>query len=123
MRRLMTYAVVALAAVAATAFAEPEKKTTRSAEDLCAFGKSMVDAGHPEAAIAFLEEAVAMKPAFADAYELLGDAYALSGRNEKAVAAYEKFLALAPLDPRAGDVSKFVQEHRPSPAPKSHKQG
>jgi cytochrome c-type biogenesis protein CcmH/NrfG len=99
-------------------FAE-EKKPARSAQELAAFGKNMLEAGHPEAAIAFLEEAVAMQPAFADAYELLGDAYAFSGRNDKAVRAYEKFLALAPLDPRAGDVSKFVQDHRPAPANKS----
>jgi Tfp pilus assembly protein PilF len=96
-----------------------EEKKTRTPEELVAFGRTMLDSGHPEAAIAFLEEAVSMNPSYADAYELLGDAYALSGRNDKAVEAYEKFLALAPHDPRATDVARFVAGHKPAPAGKS----
>ncbi len=119
----LSLSVVALSVFALTASAEPPKKVTRSAEELAAFGKTMLDGGHPEAAVAFLEEAVTMKPAFADAYESLGDAYALTNRNDKAVEAYEKFLALAPLDPRAADVSKFVQAHRPAPPAKTGKSG
>ncbi len=113
--------------VAGSAFADPGKTqapakssaTKRSARELSEFAKTFLDRGHPEAAIGLLEEAVAQEPDYAEAYMLLGDAYALGGRNDKAVEAYEKFLALAPLDPRAKEVTGFVRANRPSKPGKS----
>jgi len=113
---------LALSLAARTARADSPRKP-KTAEEIAAFGKTMLDNGHPEAAIAFFEEAVAIKPSYTDAYEWLGDSYALCGRSAKAVEAYEKFLALAPHDPRARDVSKFVQDHRPAATSKSIKSG
>lgn len=114
MRNVASQLLVSVIALGlSTAALAGEGRRMRSPAELTAFGKELLDKGHPEAAIAFLEEATAVDPSHADAYLALGDAYALSGRVEKAIASYEKFLALSPADPRAADVVRYVQGAKP----------
>jgi tetratricopeptide (TPR) repeat protein len=92
---------------------ESAKSDGRSASELYAFSKTLLSGGHPEAALPFLEAVISIQPANADAYELLGDAFVMSGRDDKAVETYEKFLAVAPpLDPRAAELNRFIELHR-----------
>ncbi len=54
------------------------------------------DAGDPHAAILLLTELVASGQAYADAFNLLGLAYAMVGRREEAIAEFDRSLALNP---------------------------
>ncbi len=54
------------------------------------------DAGDPHAAILLLTELVRSGEAYADAFNLLGLAYAMVGRREEAVAEFDRSLALNP---------------------------
>jgi cytochrome c-type biogenesis protein CcmH/NrfG len=98
--------------VALGARAEERRVARRSPEELLTFAKSILKSGHPQAALAFLEDVVASNPGWADPYETLGDAYSLCGRSSAAVQAYEKFLTLAPKDPRAEVISRAAADLR-----------
>ena len=74
------------------------RRNALSADELLVFARTMLERGHPEAAIPFLEEVTALQPGRPKAYELLGDAYASADRADRAIDNYEKFLALAPPD-------------------------
>jgi Flp pilus assembly protein TadD len=104
--------VVSVATAGSVALAQPAPAHP-TPQKLLAFGRSMLNAGHPQAALAFLEEAVTISPSLADGYELLGDAWTTVGRFDKAVVAYEKFLALAPADPRAKLITRAVADLKP----------
>ena len=108
--------VLALSAAPAAAWAEDPKPRHPTARDLVAFAREMVDRGHPDAALAFIEDAIAMEPGNADTYELLGDTYVRVGLYEKAIKAYEKLLTLAPHCSRAVEVTRWLAQRRSAKA-------
>ena len=58
-------------------------------------GNEWLKAGEPTKAVAFLEDAVRSDPAFTAAWKLLGKAFAESGNQPEALAAYERGIAVA----------------------------
>ncbi len=59
-------------------------------------GRTYAQIGQLEQAVRFLEQAVALKPAYQEAYNELGVAYASLGAVEKAVATWQELVALHP---------------------------
>jgi tetratricopeptide (TPR) repeat protein len=113
LRLLVIPGLMGVLAVAAAA--EPATKHhARSAEELMFFGQTLLDRGHPDAAIPLFEEVTAMQPDYAKAYELLGDAHALLGQSDKAINMYEKFLVLAPGDSDATAIHRYIADNRTS---------
>jgi serine/threonine-protein kinase len=59
-------------------------------------GHVLVGQGRPKEAIPALRNALALRPAFADAHDGLGKAWARLGRLDRAIAAYRRAIALQP---------------------------
>ena len=59
-------------------------------------GRTYAQVGQLEQAVRFLEQAIALKPAYPEAYNELGVAYASLGDLEKAVETWEELVALHP---------------------------
>ena len=59
-------------------------------------GRTYAQVGQLEQAVRFLEQAIALKPAYQEAYNELGVAYASLGELEKAVETWEELVALHP---------------------------
>lgn len=93
-------------AEAQVAFAALPATDPRQAEIAYYLGALALRRGTPAEALPLLERAVALDPAYARAYQALGDAYGLSaqkagllsklGLAKKCLASYEKAVALAP---------------------------
>ena len=64
--------------------------------------------GDLNAAAAAFEQAIALKPDYAKAYEMLGYVRLNQGKLPEAKAAFAKFLELAPTDPNAADIKKTL---------------
>jgi cytochrome c-type biogenesis protein CcmH/NrfG len=112
-------AVLAVAAVllpsapaVADDLANPVYADQKDAKSLTAYAAKLIEDTHCSAAIPFLQLAVEVDPSYADAYLNLGIAYADGGRADKAIEAYERYLALRPQDPRRADVEKIIAEYR-----------
>jgi len=72
-------------------------------------GAALLEARHfPEAAAEY-RRAVAMEPFWSDAWLGLGDAERMSGHAAEAIAAYERYLGLAPR--REASIAQAVQGH------------
>ncbi|HSN92719.1 MAG TPA: tetratricopeptide repeat protein, partial [Anaeromyxobacteraceae bacterium] len=73
---------------------------------LVGLARALYDANRPLEARASLERSVAVEPAYAAAYLLLGTIHQEEGRNAEARAAYERFLELEPR----GEQARVVRE-------------
>lgn len=103
MRRLFCMAVLAVAAWGLTGCVgqAPTTATPTAPPDLAEAlesAKALLEAKEPQRAIAILEEAAKAEPPSAEAFFLLGNAYAQVGRLEEAEEAYRSALELRPDD-------------------------
>jgi tetratricopeptide (TPR) repeat protein len=82
------------------------------------YGAALVEARRPAEAVPILERVVRREPFWADARLELGRAYEGSGRRGEALAAYERYLELAPRADasRAAAVRRRMERLRAAPA-------
>lgn len=83
-----------------------------SAEPYLHVGRVLSSERQYAEAAGFLEEAARRAPAWADPYTELGLLEVQAGRDERALAALEKSVALDPFNTRAGNSLKLVRELR-----------
>ncbi|MBU2690780.1 MAG: tetratricopeptide repeat protein [Candidatus Eisenbacteria bacterium] len=80
------------------------------------YGEGLLAAGRVEEAEQEYETAVRIDSTFFNAYFMLGTIYQQGSKPEQAVAAYQKFLELAPADPRAERAHTALRELRAAQA-------
>jgi tetratricopeptide (TPR) repeat protein len=85
-----------LPAVRGKAAPKPAKPPAKTAQDLLASGYAAYDSGDYARASADCNEAVRLKPDFADAYNNRGNAYYGKGDYARAIADYEQALRIDP---------------------------
>lgn len=100
-------AVWAMLLVGARAAAEPSAQAVRAAKQHYTEGKKFQDAANYDAAVVEYEAAYKLAPKPVLLFNI-GQCYRLKGDKERAIAAYEQFLAAAPDDPVAGDAREYV---------------
>ncbi|MCK6546634.1 protein kinase [Myxococcota bacterium] len=88
--------------------AAPSPESFTSATDAYEAGARLIGAGQPGDAIALLNRALALNPAYADAHRLLGDAYAATSNPDRAATHYKTFLALRPNADEAPAVKRAL---------------
>jgi serine/threonine-protein kinase len=86
-----------------------EKLEFASAEAAFRYGDEQLKAKRHAESIQALEQALAMNPAYADAYRRLGDAHLSAGHLEKARSAYEKYKKLRPDAPDAEAIEQLLE--------------
>src|SRR2546428_12540767 len=100
MRTLTALTILAAIGVAPSAGANdlshPLYANKKDAKSLTAYAPKLIADDHCTAAIPFLQMAIEVDPAYAEAYLDLGIAYADGGRDDKALQAYERYPALRP---------------------------
>jgi len=107
MARARGLVVVALLLVGARASAEPSPQAVKAAKQHYSDGKKFQDAANYDAAIVEYEAAHKLAPKPVLLFNI-GQCYRLKGDKQKAIDAYEAFLAAAPDDPIAGDAREYV---------------
>ncbi len=98
---------MALLVVGARASAEPSAQAVKAAKQHYVDGKKFQDAANYDAAIVEYEAAYKLAPKPVLQFNI-GQCYRLKGDKQKAIDAYEAFLAAAPDDPVAGDAREYV---------------
>lgn len=99
--------LVAVLLVAARAQAEPSAQAVKAAKQHYIEGKKFQDAANYDAAIVEYEAAHKLAPKPVLLFNI-GQCYRLKGDKQKAIDAYEQFLAAAPDDPVAADARDYV---------------
>jgi hypothetical protein len=108
MSRARVWLVVALLlGVGARASAEPSPQAVKAAKQHYTEGKKFQDAANYDAAIVEYEAAYKLAPKPVLLFNI-GQCWRLKGDKQKAIDAYEQFLAAAPDDPVAGDAREYV---------------
>ncbi len=97
----------ALLLVAARAEAEPSPQAVKAAKQHYTDGKKFQDAANYDAAVVEYEAAYKLAPKPVLLFNI-GQCYRLKGDKQKAIDAYEQFLAAAPDDPVAADAREYV---------------
>src|SRR5512137_2492272 len=105
-RMVGVVAVVAVLLVGARASAEPSPQAVKAAKQHYVDGKKFQDAANYDAAIVEYEAAHKLAPKPVLLFNI-GQCYRLKGDKQKAIDAYEQFLAAAPDDPVAGDAREY----------------
>lgn len=105
MGRLIAVAAVAL--VCARAGAEPSPQAVKAAKQHYLDGKKFQDAANYDAAIVEYDAAYKLAPKPQLLFNI-GQCWRLKGDKQKAIDAYEAFLAAAPDDPVANDAREYV---------------
>lgn len=93
------------------------------AADLTGKGLTYIDpGGNRDAAILQFNEAIAECPEYVDAYNYRGQAYAVLGKNDKAISDFNKVIELSSDPVTDGEAQKFIAslgaappQHQPSP--------
>jgi tetratricopeptide (TPR) repeat protein len=93
------------------------------AADLTGKGLTYIDpGGNRDAAILQFNEAIAECPEYVDAYNYRGQAYAVLGRNDRAISDFNKVIELSSDPVTDGEAQKFIAslgaappQHQPSP--------
>lgn len=75
-------------------------------------GRVALDQGDHKGAIDHLEKAIEMKRDYAEAYRELGTAHYMAGEPKQAIAAYERYLKLAPDAPDRVKIEEAIRELR-----------
>lgn len=91
---------------------EYDRLSPGSAEPYLEVGRVLASERQYAEAAGFLEEALRRAPAWPDPYTELGLLEVQSGRDDRALAALEKAVALDPFNTRAGNSLKLVRELR-----------
>ncbi len=118
----MTRLLAAASLVTALLVASPAIADARAdARQQVAFGIEVASRGLWREAIYRWERAVELDPTYAEAFNNLGVAYEHEGELDKAKAAYEKAVALAPSHPSIKqnfELFREVNDRAASPAPR-----
>src|SRR4051812_20804921 len=108
MSRARGMVVVAILLVGgARASAEPSAQAVKAAKQHYSDGKKFQDAGNYEAAVIEYDAAYKLSPKPVLLFNI-GQCWRLKGDKQKAIDAYDAFLAAAPDDPVANDAREYV---------------
>jgi hypothetical protein len=110
--------VLVFAAAVAVALGSPGlPATAQSAEAYVRQAVALYNSGECRKAIGLLNRAIAVSPRYVRAYSWLGFCYAKLGRNQDAIGAFKRVIALAPRSDDARVARQWI-ERLAKPAPK-----
>ena len=107
MSRRGLWMALAIFLVGARAWADPTPQAVKAAKQHYSEGKKFQDAANYDAAIVEYDAAYKLAPKPVLLFNI-GQCWRLKGDKQKAIDAYEAFLAAAPDDPIAGDAREYV---------------